>query len=347
MWNIVTSRYQSAMPAKDEYRTIAEYFKSNNYKTAAFISQQFLVETKSNLHQGFDVYDAKCEKDSHGLSLRRAKSVTDAAIKWIEQNKKNPFFTWLVYFDPHDPYIHPGEFRGFYNKIEKFSGDRRAEKIHMAGDPIPKEHRQFLVNAYDEEIRYLDYELGRLFAYLKNSGKYNSTIIILTADHGEELGDNGNRWDHCQLLSQEEIWIPLLIKMPWQEKKSVIEEAVQNIDIYPTLVQYFSTRHLPYFSKTLEGKSLVPFINDGQSNDNRFAVSFWQGQRAIIKKNYKYWLRKGKENLIDIKTKEEITNTDLVDSFRKDLEKILNEYILKKEYYKKAAEQLKSLGYIK
>ena len=71
MWNIVTSKYQSTMPAPDSYLTIAEYFKSNRYKTAAFISQQFLGAAYSNLDQGFDLYDANCPKDKHGLSLRQ------------------------------------------------------------------------------------------------------------------------------------------------------------------------------------------------------------------------------------------------------------------------------------
>ena len=118
MWNIVTSKYRSTIPAKDEYVTVAEHFKSNNYKTGAFISQHFLEKNVSNLNQGFDLYDAKCERDVNDLSARRAESVTYAAVKWIEQNKKCPFFAWLVYFDPHGPYIPPGEFKGYYNKTE-------------------------------------------------------------------------------------------------------------------------------------------------------------------------------------------------------------------------------------
>ncbi len=347
MWNIVTSKYQSAMPAQDDYVTIAEHFKSNRYKTAAFISQQFLGEEKSNLSPGFDVYDVKDERDDHGLAVRDARSITDAAVEWIEQNKKTPFFTWLVYFDPHDPYMAPGEFRGYYNKTDKFSGDRRADGIHMVNNPISEEHRQFLINAYDEEIRYLDHQLGRLFDYLKSSGQYHNSIIILTADHGEELGDNGDRWDHCQLLSREETWIPLLIKMPDQKEARVIEEAVQVIDVYPTLVEYFSRGRKPRYYQTLEGKSLMPLINGEVSSDERFAISFWQGQRCIVKGNHKYWFWKGKEFLTDIKTKEELKDEVLLDNLRRQLDEAYNRYILKKEYYQETMEKLKSLGYIK
>lgn len=347
MWNIVTSKYQSAIPARDDYVTIAEHFRSKNYRTAAFISQQFLGEKISNLQHGFDLYDVKYEKDDHGLAVRDARSITDAAIDWIEKNRKHPFFTWLVYFDPHDPYVPPEGFRGYYNKNDKFSGDRRADNIHMIDNLIPEEHRQFLINAYDEEIRYLDHELGRLLDYLKNSGRYHDSIIILTADHGEELGDNGNRWDHCQLLSQEEIWVPLLIKMPAQNEERRIEEAVQIIDAYPTLVDYFSGRHLPGYYQTLEGKSLLPLIEGEPSMDHPAAISFWQGQRCIVKGNHKYWFWKGKESLIDIKTREELDDGDLLNSLRRQLDEAYNRVILKKEYYEETIEKLKSLGYIK
>jgi len=315
MWNIVTSKYQSPMPAPDSYLTIAEYFKSNRYKTAAF--------------------------------LRRANSITDAAINWIKKDRNWPYFIWLVYFDPHDPYIPPDEFKGIYTKSENFSRDRRGEKIHMKTSPIHPEHRQFLINAYDEEIRYFDYELGRLLRWLKNSGQFDNTIIAFTADHGEELGDNGHRWDHSQLLSQEEIWIPLIIKLPHQQHQTIITEPVQNIDIYPTLVDYFSPHHLPSFSKTLEGKSLLPLMRKEKSLPLQYALSLWQGQRCLIIGNYKYWLQSKEESLINIKTREEINDPARLNKFREELNKILNQYIKKRGYYKKNLEQLKSLGYLK
>jgi arylsulfatase A-like enzyme len=348
MWNIVTSKYQSEMPAKDEYVTIAEYFKSKNYKTAAFVSQMFLGEAKSNLDQGFDVYDAKGEKDSQGLSVRRATYITDAAIEWFDKNRKHPFFAWLVYFEPHDPYIPPPEFQGVFNKSEKFNRNRRADKIHMKSKPLEEEHRQFLINAYDEEIRYMDFELGRLFAYLKNCGLFDRSIIVLTSDHGEELGDNGHRWDHCQLLSQEEIWIPLLIKMPGQEKNVVREEPVQNIDIYPTLVDYFHRKHLPKYHSTLEGKSLLSLISSQEQADtDHYAMSLWQGQRCLIKGNYKYWIQEQKESMVDITSDREINDENLLNSFRVQLDVLYNRYVLKKEYYQETEKRLKSLGYIK
>ncbi len=96
--------------------------------------------------------------------------------------------------------------------------------------------------------------------------------------------------------------------MPGQKKKVVIEDTVQNIDIYPTLAKYFSRDDLPHWYNTLEGKSLIPLLNGKQLYNKRFAVSLWANQRCIIMGDYKYWLLNGKEYVTNIKTKEEISN---------------------------------------
>ena len=349
MWNIVTSKYQSEVPAKYEYVTIAEYFKSKNYKTAAFISQHHLEGTKHNLHQGFDLYDSRCAKDVHGMSAKNATSVTDTAIKWIGKKRNHPIFAWLVYFDPHDPYKAPDSFRAIYNNGENFSGDRRAEGIQfkVSNENIPsEEHKQFLINAYDEEIRYFDFEVGRLLSFLKRSDQYDNSIIIFTSDHGEELGDNGNRWDHGQLLSQEEIHIPLLIKMPGQEMKIEVKQAVQNIDLYPTLVDYFEESRTPRFYSSLEGKSLMPLFRRGKLGDERFAVSLWLEQKCIVMGNYKYWIQDGKEYLTHVVTKDSISDPEIRNKLRNQLDRIYKQLPRKKDYYKTTVEKLKSLGYL-
>lgn len=349
VWNIVTSKYQSTIPAKDRYVTMAEYFKSRNYKTGAFLSHHYFEGTKSNLHQGFDVYDGDCEKDVHDMSARKAESITGATIKWIEQNKSEPFFAWLVYFDPHDPYVPPDNFRGHYNENVKFSGDRRSEGVGYMGKKnqmVSKAYREFLINAYDEEIRYFDHEVGELFKYLKSSGLYDNSIIVLTADHGEELGDNGKRWDHCQLLSQEEIWVPLLIKLPGQTQKKEIESLAQNIDIYPTLVEYFDKSDLPDYYKAFEGKSLIPLLNKDQLDDDRYAASFWHEQLCIVKGNYKYWMLGDKELLMNIKTGKRITDPKIRKELRNELGTIYRRYLTDEGYYSRTIENLKSIGYL-
>ncbi len=345
MWNIATSKYNSPVPAEDGLVTIAEYFKSKGYITAAFISQHFLG-VESNLQQGFDVYDPGSARDKHGMPLRRAEDITGAAIEWIRARKKNPFFIWLVYFDPHDPYDPPDIFKGYYTGAEKFNRDRRDEKIQHRAKAIPEGHRQFLINAYDEEIRYFDYAVGRLFSHLKHSGLYSNTIIIVTSDHGEELGDNGDLWSHSLLLSQEEIRVPLLIKMPGRNKKIVREDTVQTIDLYPTLVEYLDKTRLPGYYNTLEGRSLMPLLNKGRLDRDRFAASFWYKQRSILIGDYKYWVKPDGECFVNIKTNAEITDVKIRDKLKNLLEKVANAYSANEGYSKATIDHLKSIGYL-
>jgi len=349
MRNLVTSQYQATNPLMNDCVTMAEYFQSHKYRTAAFISQHYLDGSETNLKQGFDHYDAEYEEDAHGMSARRAVSVTDAAINWIGGSPGKPFFTWLVYFDPHDPYVPPPGFKGFYNRTEKYSGDRRAEGIgyeRINNHIVTEEHGRFLINAYDEEIRYLDYEISRLFLYLKKCGTYENTIIIITADHGEELGEFENRWDHCQLLSQAEIWIPMLIKLPGQHTLLSVGEAVQSIDLYPTLIEYLEGSDLPGYFGSLEGKSFLPLMQGTESGRDRHAVSFWFHQQCIVQGNNKYWLRENEETFTNLQTGEEIEEWEVRDNLRRLLDQEYQRYISQEDYYSDTIQELKALGYL-
>jgi len=345
MWNMMTSKYLSTVPTQYRSVTISEYLKSKNYKTAAFISQHFLKGMSANLYQGFDIYDSRCDEDKHRLTTRTAGSVTSAAIKWIRQNQKQPLFIWLVYFDPHNPYFAPEGFRDYYNEKEEFSIDVMAEHAQYNNLP-PGERKRFLINAYDEEVRYFDHEVGKIFAYLKHLGQYDNSIIILTADHGEELGDNEDVWGHGNALSQANMKIPLLIKMPYQKKQAEIQEAVQSIDVYPSIVEYLDRKNLPLYYGTLEGRSLMPLLMGEKSENDWFAVSFCLGQRSIVMGDYKYWLRNGKEYFINIKTNQNIRGAVLQNTLRNRLEKVFNKYISKKDYYEEIVNRLKSIGYL-
>jgi arylsulfatase A-like enzyme len=349
MWNILTSRYKSAIPAKNADVTIAEYLKNKGYRTGAFISQHLLEGQRANLHHGFDLYDSWSPQDHHLLSRRRAASVTKAALKWIDKQRDKPFFAWVVYFDPHHPYIPPPEFRGYYNPENAgFSGDRREKGIHLQVGPgaVSDEYKTFLINAYDEEINYVDHQLGRLLSSLKSSGLYDRTMIILTADHGEELGDNENRWDHCMLLSQEEIWVPLLIKLPNQQQRSTVTKAVQTIDIYPTIIDYLERRNDLEFQDEMEGRSLLPFLTGEKPSEDHYAASFWRQQQCVVEDDLKYQVTGEKERLTNIKTGEEAENPEARRRLKERLRRLWEKNPERDISYQKEISKLQALGYI-
>jgi arylsulfatase A-like enzyme len=148
--------------------------------------------------------------------------VTDRGLAWIAENGDHPFFLFLHYMDPHDPYFtHP------------YNGEGLARVANPNPDPsLADEYRA----AYDGEITYLDQQLARLFAELKRRGLYDSSLILLTADHGEEFCEHGGWW-HGLTLYDEQIAVPLIIKAPRGGASDVVNETiVSSIDIAPTII---------------------------------------------------------------------------------------------------------------
>jgi len=196
-----------------------------------------------------------------------AKKITNQAIEWLRNNYKSDFFLWIHYMDAHTPYFPPNEnLRNI--QFDEISEELKLE-VYKIIDSIGKDPKRVhtidqkkfspIIEAlYNAEINYLDHYLGILFMYLKKLKIYNDTIIILTADHGDELFDH-NFLSHYASLYDELIRVPLLIK----DKKSLdkpksIPNLVELKDIAPTILDLIK---LPLES-SFQGVSLYPLIKD-------------------------------------------------------------------------------------
>jgi len=149
--------------------------------------------------------------------------VNEVAFDWLERHKNDRTYLFLHYMDPHDPYLeHP------YNNV----GIAR-----VAGDPDPSEAER-IGELYRGEIEYLDANFGKLLDKLKALGTYDDTLIVLTADHGEELQEHGGWW-HGLTLYDEQIRVPMLVKWPKGKREMPYDETagiVGSIDVAPTLI---------------------------------------------------------------------------------------------------------------
>lgn len=173
--------------------TLPETLKQNGYHTAAFVSGAPLFAS-FGLDRGFDLYD-----DDFAGQERKADLTTDRALQWLK-TATGPFFLWVHYFDPHAPYDPPAEFK----------------KGPLAA------------SAYDGEIAFVDQQLSRLLAALPGS-----CFIILTADHGESLGEHGES-THGVFLYNATLKVPLILKGPgW--KPAVRNDPVSLVDLAPTI----------------------------------------------------------------------------------------------------------------
>lgn len=180
---------------------------ANGYATSAAVSA-YVLRGSTGIGALFQSYDDEIafEPGAELGDVQRPGSRTiDSAQRWIDAHPSQPFFSLLHLFEPHAPYSAPAPFSS--------SG----------------------ADAYDGEIAYADSLVGGFLDHLRKSGVYDRSIIVLVSDHGEGLGDHGER-EHGLLLYREAIHVPLLIKLPKQEAAGgEIADPVGLVDLYPTL----------------------------------------------------------------------------------------------------------------
>ncbi len=192
--------------------TLAEVLKGAGYRTAAFVSS-FVLAPRFGLDQGFDTYDARFEATRAAAfgeqSERSAGAVTDAALAWLDRGRgdERPFFLWVHFYDPHDPYAPPEPYAS-----------------------------RFADRPYDGEIAYVDEELGRLLAELDRTGLQASTVVVVAGDHGESLGEHGERY-HSRSLYEGAVHVPVLLRVPGLASPRVLDDRVVSLaDLFPTLL---------------------------------------------------------------------------------------------------------------
>jgi arylsulfatase A-like enzyme/Flp pilus assembly protein TadD len=212
--------------------TIAETLKKHGYTTGAIVSS-FILDSQFGLDQGFDEYnDHFVEALSLGEYIeRRGAEASLFACEWLSKHRKEKFFLFLHYYDPHTPYEPP----------EPFATD-------------------YAENLYGGEISYVDRCIGQVIAKLKSLGLYDSTLLIITGDHGELLGEHGEL-EHGYLLYEGAIKVPLIISSPRIKKPRIINKVVGLVDIVPTILGYLEVPSPP----DIQGKDLCEYINSTDS----------------------------------------------------------------------------------
>jgi arylsulfatase A-like enzyme/tetratricopeptide (TPR) repeat protein len=211
----------------DDFITLAEYLKSRGYSTGAFIGA-FPLDSRFGLSQGFDVYDESYPSKSSSTFVfpeRNAQRVIRSALDWLER-QNSPWFSFIHIWDPHAPYSPPEPFK-----------------------------KMFKDDPYSGEVAYVDSEIKKLFDGLEKKGFMEDTLVVLTADHGESLGEHGES-THGYFAYNSTIWVPLIMTGPGIKTKR-IDEFVSHIDIFPTICDFLGIEK-PSF---LQGVSLLPLAN--------------------------------------------------------------------------------------
>jgi arylsulfatase A-like enzyme len=278
------NEYRARTIAQNEH-TLAGLLKSAGYHTAGVVAGPWLKRV-FGLGKGFDFYD-----DDHITTLngRLAADVTDKGMQWLRRPSQQPRFLFLNYFDAHIPYQPPPEF---------------TRKFVLDG-PLPVkpslESRALerWIALYDAEILYMDFHLGRLFDGLKRLGLYDEALIIVTADHGELLGENGE-FGHGEQPYQGVAHIPLIIKSP-EGSYGIGREAarVQLLDVFPLVLQAAGVDVPQGIQGTVPPEVSHPIIIESQTIPTINTGGDWL---AIIEEDWKYiWNSEGRHMLFNLR----------------------------------------------
>ncbi len=239
------------LPLRAGLPTLAETLAVAGLDTAAVMNNAFL-HPDFGVARGFATYD---HIGGNRKRIRRADEVVDRALDWLGKEGRGDFLLVVHFFDPHLNYDAPAPFRGSFADSEMSDEERNAlmelrplrQRVRQ-GEPVDWD---FLIGAYDEEIAFVDRELGRLWRGLEESGRLAESLVVLTADHGEEFGDHGG-FEHGHSLYGELVRVPLLVWGPGVEPGRRAE-PVSLVDVYPTVLDALG---LPA-PEGLPGRSLI------------------------------------------------------------------------------------------
>jgi arylsulfatase A-like enzyme/Tfp pilus assembly protein PilF len=265
----------------DDAVTLAKRFKAAGYETRAYISA-LVLNRRYRLDQGFDVYDddmwGEDEPKLFMIRERPAAETIDRVMSWYDQRakqtQKNPFFLWVHLFDPHEPH-HP-----------------------------PAWATAVTPTSYDAAIAYADQELGRLVEALRASGELDRTVFVFTADHGESLGEHGEK-THAIFVYRATTRVPLIVRYPPRfPQNQPYAGPVRNVDIAPTVLDL---THLPGADQT-QGTDLTPLARGEapvadlpQYSESKLAeLGFGMAPLFAVRKGGYTFIRAPKPELYDL-----------------------------------------------
>jgi arylsulfatase A-like enzyme len=309
--NGVAFRPRRPLPGNNE--TLAEALAGAGYATAAVVANVNLGRG-FGFNQGFEHFVESWAEKARGQTgsaeiepvagrvkaFTNATIVTDEALSLIETlSARQPFFLWLHYMDPHGPYLPPAEYAGLW------AGEYARNEVPLGR--IPQYQRQVRDGVtitdlghyeaqYDREIRYTDDEIRRILDDLQVRGLSDETLIVLTADHGESLGEHRDYLSHGTSPYQPGARVPWIMVLPGRLPDGrVIDSAVGLIDLKPTVLELVGLSPSP----ATQGRSLVSTIDaDVPPPEFIFVESGWASpsQLAVRRGRWKLvWLRAARD----------------------------------------------------
>ena len=227
-------------PLQEDNVTVAEALRDGGYETAAFVANPLLT-VLGGFSQGFDVFDVPTRTNPTGFPFARAGIVNSRVADWVAKRARNrqarPFFLYVHYMEPHPPY-------GRTDKLRRLLGGRPVPDLGALSQAyllsrtyrLTAQQIDDVKDVYDAEVAQVDDGIAWLVRALTRLGILDDTVIVVTADHGEELLDHGGT-SHGQTLYDEVVHVPLVIAAPG-EQGVVDDDTVALVDVAPTILDF-------------------------------------------------------------------------------------------------------------
>jgi len=285
---LLTGKYPLPGVLVENQPALSKRLHSAGYLNLAIVGTEVVREV-AKADVGFDIFldnsSLKTSKDKHTV---QADTIVNEAQALLDkhQNSNQPVFLWLFFKDPHWPYMPPPGYGDKFINDDLYASQRQElfvnEHFHNSIGGIGEARlskskarfftdKAYYISQYDAEIRYLDSEIGRIITYLKENRHYDDWVIVLLSDHGESLGEDNYFFDHGYKLSEATTKIPLIIKLPRQTKKRVVNYSVSICDLYPTLMK------LAGLDRNLS--------KDNPGGENILSKNTYRKDRAILLEN--------------------------------------------------------------
>lgn len=309
----------------DRAPLLASLLGEIGYSTGAAVSS-FVLRRETGIAQGFDFFDDRVQGDQRGLEglQRDGRDTLETGLTWLRSRSDEPFFFFLHLYEPHTPY--------------------RPREPHASKYP----------SAYDAEIATVDEVVGTLIEALRKLAVYDETVIVLTSDHGEGLGDHGEE-EHGVFVYRESLQVPLILKLPGQRHAGrTVSAPVQLVDIPPTLLEIAGAPNPP----EMNGISLLDPLSGTTASRELYAESYypylyfgWRAQASLIDERYQY-IEGTMPELFDLATDPAQTDNladrmpDEVDRYRRSLSRIDRRWASPADVDLETRRQLESLGYV-
>jgi arylsulfatase len=238
-----TGATRNGIPMLPGQETLPGILRRQGYTTAAVVASWPLQSTESGLAESFDFYEDRIQTplSVYPTLEREARWTTTNALRWLQRGVREPFFLWLHYADPHQPHLPPPAIHKYLMANE--SGRSKVERY------------------YDREVAYADHWIGVLLDDLRCRGLLDNSILIISADHGENLGGKKKFQGHGRRLYAPILHVPLLISGPGLPAGLRISDPVHSLDFAPTILGLLGRQR----GAAMEGRDLSGRILRGEA----------------------------------------------------------------------------------